>query len=234
MVHVEGRGKRAVGVELVQDISEISSPIEGFLRRHRHRAKTLLEDGSRTDVYVVDYVDRDPGQRHAAAIAIYSDPEAGQGAEDARVLLRRQVRYAMYVMTGHALCTEVVAGLIEGRETPEETALREIREETAILADAANIRRLGEPYFVLPGTMTEMIYPIAARVPREAIEASAQAELSGDGSPLEEGAEIVVLTLGEALALCDRPSDPSKRCLHVADAKTEIVLRRLERELRQK
>ena len=53
----ESTAPRVVGVEIIQDISRISSPIDGFLRRMRVRAKSLLSDGTRTDTYVMDWWD---------------------------------------------------------------------------------------------------------------------------------------------------------------------------------
>src|SRR6185369_8190501 len=116
---------RAVAVELIQDISGISSPLEGFLRRHRHRLKTILSDGQRTDVYVADFCDRAADRRNAIAVAAYArDP--GGDPMDAWILLRRQMRYAAYLVTGQPLTTEVIAGILEGDEALEEAVIREV------------------------------------------------------------------------------------------------------------
>jgi 8-oxo-dGTP pyrophosphatase MutT (NUDIX family) len=226
------RRPRAVDIELIQDISKISSPVEGFLRRHRHRAKTVLEDGTRTDVYVADFVDRDPYHRHAVGAAVYSRPARRKDVGSARVLLRRQVRYALYLMTKEPLCTEVVAGLQEGDESPEATAVREVDEEAGITASTTDVRILGNAFFVLPGTLTEQITPVAVEVPEETLLQAVENEISGDGSPFEEGAELVSMTLDQALSLIDAPARHHGSLLWINDAKTELILLRLQRFLR--
>jgi ADP-ribose pyrophosphatase len=217
--------KIAVGVELIQDVSEVSHPLEGFLHRHRHRAKTKLSDGTRSDVYTADFIDRDPMRRDAVVVAVVA--KTGPTPRDVFILLRRQVRYAFWLVTGEPLITEMVAGLIELPETPLETTIRELREEAGLGVDAACIKPLGLPYFVLPGTLTERLVPMLALIPMEALEPlrGSTTVLTGDGSGMEEGAELVVVSLEEALGLLERSPDPS--ALYIADAKTEIALRRV-------
>jgi 8-oxo-dGTP pyrophosphatase MutT (NUDIX family) len=215
------RGRYAVGVDLIQDISSTSGALEGFLRRHRHRVKTRLSDGTRTDVYVADFIDRDVNHRDAVAIAVFS-----RSATAVRVLLRRQVRYAAFLMSQDALFTEVIAGLIEVPEPPKETVRRELYEEAGLEVPLERIAHLGEPLFVLPGTATEQIVPMVAEVSEEELLGAEGEAPPGDGSPMEVGAEHVTMTLTQALAFTRGESFPSIR-----DAKTEIVLERLERAL---
>lgn len=218
---------RVVGVELIQDISRISSPVDGFLRRHRHRAKSLLEDGTRTETYVVDFVDRAGDRRDAVAVAAYW-PDPGGRPEAATVLLRRQLRYPVHAVSGAALFTEVVAGILEHPETIERAATRELWEEAGVLVDVACVRPLGAPFFPCPGIVTERIYPVAAILPGTPDTGLAAA--SGDGSPLEEGAELVAMSLGDALSATGRLG--GEVTPFIADAKTEIALTRLWLELR--
>jgi ADP-ribose pyrophosphatase len=218
---------RPVAVELIQDISGISSPTEGFLRRLRHRVKTVFSDDTRTDTYVVDYIDRDPSRRDAIGVAVYSlDPEAS--VEETRVLLRRQVRYAAYQITGQALTTELIAGLIEGGERPEQTTVRELLEEAGLTIQERDVRSLGPPFFVVPGTMTERMFPVAVQVSAEMLETARFVPPGGDGSPFEEGAEHEIVTLAEAFARIDRGPGAEP---YLADAKTELILGRLWRTL---
>jgi ADP-ribose pyrophosphatase len=198
-----------VGVELVQDLSRLSSPVEGYLRRHRQRVKTRLDDGSRTETYVVDYVDREPHRRDAVAIAIHGAVPAR--VEDTRILLRRQVRYAAYVVAGRPLTTEVFAGLIEGGERPEEATLREVWEEAGIEIEPGQIHALGPPFFMLPGIFTERVFPVAVQVPDQTLVASLELEPPGDGSPFEMGSDALILTLGEAFERLMRPPPPEDR-----------------------
>jgi 8-oxo-dGTP pyrophosphatase MutT (NUDIX family) len=213
----------AVGVELIQDLSAISSPIEGFLRRHRHRIKTLLSDGTRTDTYVADYIDRAGDFRDAVAIAIFARQKT---PGETLILLRRQVRYAAWISTGAPLVTEVPAGVLELPETPEECAQREVYEETGIEVGLDKVRQLGRPFYILPGTITERLFAASAEVSSEAIRAAAGTQPMGDGSPFEEGAELVVLTLADALsAIAGKRSGATP---DIMDSKTELLLRRLK------
>jgi 8-oxo-dGTP pyrophosphatase MutT (NUDIX family) len=226
----EERLPRAVGVELVQDISAISSPLDGFLRRHRHRVKTLLSDGTRTDTYVVDYIDRSGGTRDAMAVAPFARDPSG-AIERTQVLLRRQVRYAAYLIAGEPLTTELIAGVIEEGERPEECVVRELYEEAGLEVELAKVRRLGLPYFVLPGTLTERLVPMAVELDPSALRQAVDIDPYGDGSPFEEGAEAVVLTLGEVFDLIARGPASEKGALSISDSKTELILGRLWRAL---
>lgn len=216
---------RAVGVEIVQDISRISSPMDGFLQRHRLRAKTLLSDGTRTETYVVDYVDRDARRRDAVAVAAYCPPPPGESSASALVLLRRQLRYPAYLVAGAPLLTEVVAGLMEAPEPPIEAARRELYEETGLDLEPSRFAVLGPPFFPSPGAMTERIFVVCAELPESVRALDSLAPAPGDGSPMEEGAEVLSMSLGDALWLLDAPHGEQE--ITIEDAKTEIALRRL-------
>lgn len=203
--------RKAIGVTLIQDLSRLSSPVDGFLRRHRHRIKTLFDDGSRSDVYVADYADRAVGRRDAAAVVAYSpSPTIG----DTWVLLRRQLRYPVHLMTGQPLCLELPAGLIEGKEAPKEAAARELVEETAVMVPLSRIQPLGPAFFPSPGILTEQIFLFSVAMELDTLQSATKNVAEGDGSPMEEGAEILVVQLKDAMA-------------EMVDAKTELGLRRL-------
>jgi 8-oxo-dGTP pyrophosphatase MutT (NUDIX family) len=225
------RGVRAVGVELVQDLSHLSSPVQGYLRRLRHRIKTILSDGSRTDTYVADVVDRAADMRDAVTIAVYARPQ-GRPVGETRILLRRQLRYGAFLATGTAVVTELLAGVMEDGEAPEVTAARELGEEASILATPEQVARLGGPIFVLPSILTERIYPMAAEVTPEVLEAAVARPPPGDGTPFEAGAELLIVSLDEArrwMAVDADSAAPGEPIL--CDLKTELVLARLERAL---
>ncbi len=211
----------AAGVELVQDISALSSPVRGYLVRLRHRLKTVLDDGSRTETYIADVVDRAPDKRDAVTIAIYAPAET---VMETKVLLRRQLRYGAYLATGAPLVTELPAGVIEG-EDPRETTVRELWEEASIEVTPDDVMSLGPPFYALPSILTERIHPTAVAVTEAVLDASIRSTPEGDGSPFEEGAELFVCTLGEALDRTQRDDDGSHDV--IADAKTELVLARL-------
>ncbi|MEQ8276409.1 MAG: NUDIX hydrolase [Deltaproteobacteria bacterium] len=215
---------RAVGVELIQDLSAISPALSGFLRRHRHRIKTKLSDGTRTDTYVVDYVDRAPNRRDAVgAIAFIRDEDPLRTT----VLLREQVRYPPYVVSGQATMIECVAGIIEGDEPPEAAALRELYEEAGIRAAPTAARQVGGWFYPSPGILTERITIVAIELDADALDGPLAPP--GDGSEMEVGAELLSMSLGDALALADRggTDDPYQ----IQDAKTELALFRLKRML---
>lgn len=212
----------AVGVELIQDISALSSPLHGYLKRLRHRVKTILADGTRTDTYIVDVVDRDPTTRDAVAIAVYVPAET---VMQTRVLLRRQVRYGAYLAAGAPLVTEVLAGLIEG-EDPRQTVVREAWEEAGLRIEVEAVATLGPPFFALPSILTERVHPMAVAVSDHAMDEALASSPIGDGSPFEEGAEQIACTLGEALDLTQVEPD-HHGTPYIADARTELVLARL-------
>lgn len=219
---------KAAGIELVQDLSRLSSPIEGYLRRHRHRVKTVFDDGTRSDVYVADYMDRDPSRRDAVAIAVFARAANVQGTE---VLLRRQMRYGAYVRSQRPLTTEVLAGLLEDNEAPESTVVREVYEEAGIEVAAERVITLGRPFYILPGIFTEIVLPRAVEVTRERLQAATLELPPGDGSPFEEGADLVRLTLAEIFDRIEAEPQPDPRALIIDDAKTELLLARLWRHI---
>ena len=212
------------GVELVQDLSRISPATEGFLRRYRHRAKAVLSDGHRTETFVVDYVDRAPERRDAVVVAAYVP---GAAPEDAQVLLRRQLRYPVQVVLGQPLFLEAVAGILEGDEPVVRAAMRELYEEAGLDVPAHRFRVLGQPFFPSPGILTERIHVVAVALDPGTFEAPFHPPPT-DGSAMEAGAELLALGLGHALALTEVPATEA---LYLADAKTELALRRLEVDL---
>jgi ADP-ribose pyrophosphatase len=122
---------------------------------------------------------------------------------DGRVILVRQFRYAV----GETLL-EVPAGTIDPGETPEETAGRELVEETGY--HAGRLEKLAE-FFPSPGILAERMHLFLA-TELEKREASPDAD---------ESLEIVELPWEQALAL-----EPGK---DVRDAKTLVALSFLRR-----
>lgn len=186
--------------------------------------KTLLSDGTRTETFVVDYVDRSPDRRDAVAVIAY---EPADEVLDTVVLLREQVRYPAQVVTGHATLIEVVAGIIEGDEGAETAALRELQEEAGLTVPTARARRVGGQFFASPGIVTERMTVVAVQLDPGALDRPLAPP--GDGSAMEEGAALLSVSLGDALLLTDRGGTDEE--LQIADAKTELALFRLKRML---
>lgn len=211
------------GVDLIQDLSQVSSPITGFARRYRHRIKSRLSDGTRSETFIVDYIDRAPGKRDAVAALPYAIPE-GDPAQTV-VILRRQLRYAVYVANGAPMILETVAGIIEDGEAPERTVVRELWEEAGIRAELDDIEMLGGPFFICPGLMTEQVYLGVSQISPSLLEPGALPPPPTDGSPFEVGAELVTIRLSDALEALDQSDS------EFSDAKTEVALTRLARKL---
>jgi ADP-ribose pyrophosphatase len=130
--------------------------------------------------------------RHPGAAVLL--PVTGEG----RVVLIRQFRYA----AGETLL-EVPAGTIDPGESPEETARRELAEETGY--HPGKIEKLAE-FFPSPGILSERMHLFLA-TGLEKREASPESD---------ESLEIVELTREQALAL-----EPGR---DVLDAKTIVAL----------
>jgi len=198
--------------------------MQGYLRRRRVRARTVLSDGLRTDPYVVDWVERASHRRDAAAVLLFS---RAAPARETRVLLRRQVRVPFFRVLGNPLCLELVAGLREDDEPWPECARRETHEEAGLWVDTDRFFALGPPIFTVPASFNEQIAFYGAVVDDLDHAVSGGLLPPGDGSPLEAGADIWVMSLGQALALCETPPGDRDDGLFIADAKTEVGLRRL-------
>lgn len=210
-------------LEIVEDFSAIARCDEGFLQLRRLRVRNARADGSHSNVYRVDVIDRP--RLDAVAVLIYR--RAGDGLE---FLTRENLRPAAYFREGraqvlpddrsHLFCEELVAGLLEDTDHGEAgivaRAAAEVREEAGFVVDAAAVRRLGPPFFVAPGILSEKIYlccvDVTGLTPRDP---------QGDGSPLEEGGELRWRTRASLeAALADGT---------IQDAKTELALARFTR-----
>ncbi|HVE86796.1 MAG TPA: NUDIX hydrolase, partial [Myxococcales bacterium] len=145
-----------------------------------------------------------------------------------QVLTRKNLRPAAYFRKGKSpavpderdflFVDECVAGLLEPEDRGEagvrHRASEEVREEAGFAVPPERIQLLGAGFFVVPGILSERIYPAAADVTGLIQQAPA-----GDGSPLEEGGRTRFWPASELLAAC--------RSGEVPDAKTELLLCRL-------
>jgi ADP-ribose pyrophosphatase len=209
-------------VDVVRRIDAAPLPGRAFLSLHRLELVNVYPDGAVSRTYPYDAVLR----RYLDAVALLLTTGAGAAT---RVCLRSCIRPPLVLRSSAVVpfeeparppCLwELPAGLIEGgdvgaegiraraaAEAFEEVGARIPQERFAILAGAP---------FVSPGVIPERIFFARAEVERPE-DASPPA---GDGSPVEERAEIVWVMLDEALAMCDRGE--------IEDMKTELGLRRL-------
>jgi len=223
---------RIAGIEIVEDRTARSRCDEGFLRLKRFRARNRRADGSLSREYPIDVIDRPT--LDAVAVCLWS-----RGPREVEVLTRRGLRPAAYFRRGKAtvvpegeylLLEELVAGVLEPGETGlaalRQRGAEEVREEVGLEVAPEELETLGGALFMLPGIASEKIHLLSVEVPRGTGPAVFPAPEEGDGSPLEEGAELCWRPLAAAIAACERGE--------IEDAKTEIALRRLAERLRER
>lgn len=216
---------KVAAIEIVEDYTPRARCDEGFLRLKRYRARNRREDGSTSPVYPIDVIDRPT--LDAVAVCLWARTPRG-----IEVLTRRGLRPAAYFRRGkehvlpepeHLLVEEIVAGVLEPGERGLDALRRrgadEVREEADILIDPEQLEPLGGPFFPLPGIASEKIHLLSGEVERGSVAGPYDAPHEGDGSPLEEGAVLQWRDLDAAIDACEQGE--------IADAKTEIALRRL-------
>jgi ADP-ribose pyrophosphatase len=220
---------RIAEIEIVEDRTARSRCDEGFLRLKRLRARNRRDDGSRSPEYPIDVIDRPT--LDAVAVCLWARGPAG-----VEVLTRRGLRPAAYFRRGrttvlsepeYLLFEELVAGVLEpgevGLDALRRRAADELREEAGLDVEPSRFETLGAPFFMLPGIASEKIHLVSTEVARGTGPAVWPAPETGDGSPLEEGAELRWRPLGAAIEACERGE--------IEDAKTELALRRLATRL---
>ncbi len=211
-----------IRLELVEDISP-EQP-RGFLRLVRRRYVAHYPDGTVSQPFVYDEVDR----KAIDAVVIVAH-FARDGAR--QVYLRSAMRPPVFnrdperspiAETSHGGLWEVPAGLVEVDEQSEtglqRCAARELGEELGFKLFADSMRPLGPSTFPSPGVIAERHFYFEVEV-----DPDARSEPELDGSALEHNGRVVSLPLSDALELC--------RTGAIEDGKTELALRRLAREV---
>jgi ADP-ribose pyrophosphatase len=121
--------------------------------------------------------------------------------------------------------TELVAGILEAEDIGEAglrvRAAHEVAEEAGFTVEPSAVVVLGAGGYPSPGCLVEKLYFTAVEV-----DPAVQQPLSGDGSPMEEGARTRWLPLDRAIDACVEGS--------LFDLKTELGLRRLRDYLAQR
>jgi ADP-ribose pyrophosphatase len=196
----------------VDVIADRSDEREGFLALKRYDL-ALVEGDERSRTFRYDMVERRAFDA-AIMVAHHLDDDGTPW-----VYLRSALRPPVAVRSGGAAATpgvfwEVPAGLIEPGEAPAAAAARELEEELGFAVSPEAMMPLGPTAFPAPAVIAEVHHYFHVRV-----DPSTQKQPAGDGSPLEEAAEIISIPLERALAAC--------RAGEVADAKSELALRRL-------
>lgn len=199
-------------VEWVEDQSP-PMPAGAWLRHRRPRMRAVYSDGSSSDTFVYEHVER------RATDAVVLLLHFGES-----VLMRTSLRPPLAVRSSlnvplrereddSPMLWEVPAGLIEPEEKGEAgiraCAVREAKEETGVTLRAEDFVPLGGPSFLCPGVIAEQLHFFVAELP-----SSELASAAGDGSPVEERAALAFMSFDEALRL-------------TRDVKTELGVRRL-------
>ena len=136
-----------------------------------------------------------------------------------KLIMVSQFRYPTF-QNGHGWTIEIIAGMVDPGETPEQTIRRELQEETGL-----NIE-IFEPistFYPSPGGSSELIYLYYAEVSGE------QAKYKETGGLLSHGEDVkaIELSLNDALAKI--------KSGEIVDAKTIIGLYWLEnRQIRNR
>ncbi len=129
--------------------------------------------------------------------------------EDKTIILTKQFRIATYVNGNESgMLTETCAGLIDKNETPEETIIREIKEETGY--ELSNVEKVYQAY-TSAGSLTELLYFYVAPYTK------AQKVSEGGGLKKEgEQVQVMEMPFEEANLMLERGE--------IQDAKAIILL----------
>jgi ADP-ribose pyrophosphatase len=206
-------------LEVIEDLSPKGA--SGFLRLVRRRYRAHYPDGSASEPFEYDEVDRRAIDA-AVMLAHFTDARGRvqvylRSSVRPPVALRDKARSPLLDEHDHGLLWELPAGLVEpGEQTPEGvvgTAQRELLEELGFDVAREALQPLGPSSFPAAGFIAERHFffhvavdPNQRRVPYL------------DGSPLERFGEVIHVALSDALEWVSSG--------HIEDSKTELGLRR--------
>ncbi len=166
------------------EILDKKTAYKGFLQIDVYRLRHKKFDGSWTGVLPPREVcDRGP----AVGVLLY-DPD-----RDALVMIE-QFRVGSAAVGGPAWMTEIVAGMVDPDESPEEVARREAMEEAGCAI--REIEKICD-YYVSPGAFTELVTVYCGRVDSRGLAATGGLEEE------HEDIRILVLPTDEAIRMMD-------------------------------
>lgn len=208
-----------ITLELVEDLSPPDPG--GFLRLVRRRFRARYPDGSLSEPFVYDAVDRRAIDAVVIAAHFFSRGERWiylRSALRPPLLLRDPARSPIPDLDRGLGLWELPAGLVEESEQSalglRACASRELQEELGFEQPPDLLRELGPSTYPSPGVIGERHFYFEVEV-----DPKSRREPANDGSPLEHGGLVRSARLSEALELC--------RAGVIEDAKTELALRRL-------
>jgi ADP-ribose pyrophosphatase len=211
-----------IALELLQESLEAAAGEHAFLHLRRQLFRAHFPDGTTSEPFWYDSVDRT--RLDAVVIAAHYRDDHNHRM----VFLRSALRPPIVLRPADlarlpdenplATLWELPAGLVEVEERSPEglrsCAARELYEEVGLRIDPNRLHELGQPVFPAPGMIGERQFFFHVEV-----DPARRVTPPEDGSVLERGAIIAVLPLLEAIA--------RSRSGEIADAKTELALRRL-------
>ena len=214
---------KLASIEIVNDYTAESRCDEGFLKVSRLLIRNIYDNGSKSEPYHCDVVSR-PGSDAVVAVLYEIDAE-----RRVYVLLREGIRAPIYLRCRKTFVhpdpreyrsiAEVVAGLVEAGDGAGPQGLRrratiEAYEEAGCRVPEEAFSVLGGETFASPGTSDEKLYYCAG-----AVRLATATPARGDGSVMEEHAQLALRELCEAITAC--------RGGEIPDMKTEVALLRL-------
>ncbi|HYJ10040.1 MAG TPA: NUDIX domain-containing protein [Polyangiaceae bacterium] len=208
-----------VRLEVIEDLSPKGA--SGFLRLLRRRFRAHYPDGSASEPFEYDEVDRRAIDA-AVMLAHYEDARGVpyvylRSSVRPPVAMRDKARSPLRDEHDHGGLWELPAGLVEpGEQTPEGvvgTAQRELLEELGFEVERSQLLPLGPSVFPVASMCAERQFFFHV-----AVDPNQRRAPELDGSPLERFGEVIDVPLASALAWC---ADGS-----IEDCKTEIGLRR--------
>ncbi len=222
--------KKLINIEVSREIELPDECKNGFLKLKRYKLKNVYENNEKSREYTCDIVYRK--QVDAVGILLYFYEN-----NSVKILLRRCLRPPLFFRKNFVkydfenennfFVYEIPAGIIEEGETKEEDidkrAEIEVLEETGIKINKENLINLGKPILTSPGFTIEKVFIKAIRIDKKDFDN--REHVTGDGSLMEEGGELHIFTIEEALEMCYNGE--------IGDSKTEIALYRLKKFLKQ-
>ena len=142
---------RATGVEVV----EKTTPYDGYFRIDVYRLRHRCFGGGWSEV-----MSREIFERGQAAVVLPYDPSRDE------VVLIEQFRIGAYAAGLAPWLIEVVAGIVEPGETPEEVVRREAQEEAG--CEITTLEAIGT-VLSSPGGCSEVLYLYCGRVDSEGV-----------------------------------------------------------------
>ncbi len=211
----------AIQLAITEDYTAQSKCDEGYLRIKRRKMRARYSDGSESEEFKYDVVER--WNQDAVAILLHFVRDG-----ERHIILRSAIRPPL-ALRGDLLpdaaraegvergeLWEIPAGLVEKDERNAEglvmCAVRETEEEVALTIAKEDVRPLGGAFYPSAGIVGECVFLFEAEV-----SADTRPEPVGDGA-LERNAKVIEVPLSRALDWCDRGLLP--------DSKTELAIRR--------